>query len=265
MKGNRKIHMNLDTCHIIGIDCATQDNKRGVAVALFDGNECFIESAEKGLDDNVIGDKLVKCRQDGGRVLLALDAPLGWPTLLGRHLAEHEAGKKIPEDNSHKLFRRATDRFIKDTYGIQSLDVGADRIARTAHSALKLLEFLRGRSDSAIPLATDKNFQDISAIEVYPTATLKAHGLKSQSYKKAATADKDARENILRGLEELGICIKNEVVRSNSIESADALDAIACVLAGMDFLKGNAYPPESSDYDYRELAVKEGWIWVKRK
>ena len=260
MKGKTKIHINLDTCHIIGIDCATQDNKRGVALARFDGNACFIESAEKGLKDEDIGNILVKCRQNNGRVLLALDAPLGWPAPLGGHLENHEAGKKIPEDDSHKLFRRATDRFIKDTYGIQSLDVGADRIARTAHSALKLLHYL---GNGLIPLAQDEHFQKTAAIEVYPAATLKAHYLMCQSYKK--TEDVKVREDILNDLEELGIAIESKDVRSKSLASADALDAIVCVLAGMDFLKGKAYPPESSDYDYRKLSVKEGWIWVKRK
>ncbi len=249
--------MNLDTCHIIGIDCATQDNKRGVALARFEDNACFIESAEKGLDDNVIRDMLVKCRQDGGRVLLALDAPLGWPEPLGGYLDKHEAGKKIPEDDSHKLFRRATDRFIKDTYGIQSLDVGADRIARTAHSALKLLHYL---GNGLIPLAQVEHFQETAAIEVYPAATLKTHNLIYKGYKKPG--DVKTRDDILKNLEKLGIAIESKDVRSKSLESADALDAIVCVLAGMDFLKKDVYPPPP---ELEKLAVKEGWIWVKRK
>jgi hypothetical protein len=36
-----------------------------------------------------------------------------------------------------------------------------------------------------------------------------------------------------------------------------ALDAVLCVCAGLDFLAGNAVPPED-----RSLADKEGWIWV---
>jgi hypothetical protein len=39
--------------------------------------------------------------------------------------------------------------------------------------------------------------------------------------------------------------------------SADALDAIACALAGRDFASGRALPP-----DNLELARREGWIWT---
>ena len=40
------------------------------------------------------------------------------------------------------------------------------------------------------------------------------------------------------------------------IESADALDAVICVLAGADFVRGPVYAPEIA-----ALAEREGWIW----
>jgi hypothetical protein len=40
-------------------------------------------------------------------------------------------------------------------------------------------------------------------------------------------------------------------------ENADALDAVICVLAGWDFLRGSALAPTDP-----EQAAKEGWIWV---
>jgi hypothetical protein len=40
-------------------------------------------------------------------------------------------------------------------------------------------------------------------------------------------------------------------------QKVDALDAALCVLAGVDFLGGNARPPEDPG-----LARTEGWIWV---
>jgi len=42
------------------------------------------------------------------------------------------------------------------------------------------------------------------------------------------------------------------------LDNPDVLDAVVCVLAGRDFLCGNARPPEHMD-----LALKEGWIWVR--
>lgn len=221
-----------------------------MAVARCEDSRWIIESAEIGFDDDKIKGLLTDCMNDGGRVLLALDAPLGWPKPLGCHLVEHRAGEKIPE-KSDVLFRRATDRFVKDTYNMQSLDVGADRIARTAHSALELLYNL---GDGKIPLANNEFFQGVSAIEVYPAATLKAHELTSQGYKKAE--DTGLRKKLLQ---QLGLCLRTEV-RSKAEVVADVLDAIVCVLAGIDFLLGEAYPPQDS-----MLSAKEGWIWVRKK
>jgi hypothetical protein len=39
--------------------------------------------------------------------------------------------------------------------------------------------------------------------------------------------------------------------------SADAIDALVCVLAAADFMRGRASPPED-----RERARQEGWIWT---
>ncbi len=39
--------------------------------------------------------------------------------------------------------------------------------------------------------------------------------------------------------------------------SADAFDAIVCLLAAKDFLDGGAIPPTDLT-----IAEKEGWIWV---
>ncbi len=41
-------------------------------------------------------------------------------------------------------------------------------------------------------------------------------------------------------------------------QNADALDSLVCILAGKDFVDGNAVPPADA-----ALAEKEGWIWVK--
>jgi predicted RNase H-like nuclease len=41
-------------------------------------------------------------------------------------------------------------------------------------------------------------------------------------------------------------------------ESADALDAVICVLAGADFARGRAHNPGNF-----ALAEREGWIWFQ--
>ena len=137
--------------------------------------------------------------------------------------------------------------------GKTPLDVGADRIARTAHAALGLLAKLRSRLDLEIPLAWSPDFTPpVAAIEVYPSATLKARGIRSAGYKKPG--DVAERDGVIEALATLMGLPKDVSAMS---ERADALDAAVCLLAAGDFLSGSAVPPQD-----QELAVKEGWIWV---
>ncbi len=140
--------MKKDIFHIIGIDCATVSGKRGVAVAMWN-DECIVKTAKVGSSDADIIDIVRGCIQYGGRTLLALDAPLGWPEPLGRSLIGHRAGEHI-DTSAHDLFRRETDRFVKKVYNLQPLDVGADRIARTAHTALNLLHTVRQKTGEVV-------------------------------------------------------------------------------------------------------------------
>lgn len=242
----------MHTC-IIGIDCATDPQKRGVAIALWKNGFCSVSAVETGLSDRDIADKVVHLKKRSERLLLALDAPLGWPEALGKSLVGHQAGEHI-HCQANYLFRRETDRFIREEFGKQPLDVGADRIARTAHSALCLLEEISKTLSTAVPLAWYGNFTGIAAIEVYPAATLIAHGLPSGGYKKST--DQSTREAIISGLPDY----IHVAVSALVLENADALDAAICVLAATDFIHGISCRPNDP-----ALARKEGWIWVKSK
>jgi hypothetical protein len=158
--------------------------------------------------------------------------------------------------SANDLFRRATDRFVKARLGKQSLDVGADRIARTAHAALKLLADVRQRAGLPIPMAWSPSYSErVAAIEVYPAATLIANGIPDTGYKKK---DKIAERKAILGDLERILQLPDD--RAAMELSADALDAAVCVLAGLDFLRGDAYKPEDP-----ELAKHEGWIWVRTR
>lgn len=151
------------------------------------------------------------------------------------------------------MFRRATDRFVREKLGKTPLDVGADRIARTAHSALAILGSLRQKLGQEIPLAWSTDFDDVSAIEVYPAATLIAHRIGSHGYK---NPDQIAqRDNIIEHLKaQVTISEEVSIIRS----SPDALDAAVCVLAGADFLRKRAIAPTAGDL---AVAKREGWVW----
>jgi predicted nuclease with RNAse H fold len=188
----------------------------------------------------------------GSRVLLAIDAPLGWPAEMGAALSSHRAGEPI-DRAAHAMFRRETDRFIKRRIGKQSLDVGADRIARTAFAALAMLGAARRQTGHIIPLAWSPAFEGVVAIEVYPAATLRAHGISDRGYK-AKEGDVERREVLSRLEQHFDL----RVDRGELLAKVDVLDAAACVLAGLDFEAGVAMAPENLNE-----ARREGWIWAR--
>lgn len=148
-------------------------------------------------------------------------------------------------------FRRETDRFVQVKLRKTPLEIGADRIARTAHSALRLLGKLRRSMNAEIPLAWSQYWDGTAAIEVYPAATLLAHKMTAVGYKQLQHTVE--REEIINGLRSQLTLPENFKVMS---ESADALDAVVCILAGADFIRGSVQAPKDT-----ALAAREGWIW----
>ena len=180
--------------NIIGVDCATQDKNTGVACGRLTVSRLEVLDVYVGDRAGSVLEYLVKSCVREASTLLALDAPLGWPAALGPALVGHTAGGHIPIE-ANTLFRRRTDECIKEKLDRQSLDVGADRIARTAHSALRILNTLAKRLSTRIPLAWNPQINRIAAIEVYPVATLAAYGIPARGYKEPDA--KSARKEIL--------------------------------------------------------------------
>jgi hypothetical protein len=240
---------------VVGIDCATQDTKIGVAYGDFsDGQLAVVEAfacAKEKSAAEAISNWLQERREP---VLLAIDAPLGWPQSLARVLTNHRAGEELKVE-ADDMFRRATDHFVKQKTRKAPLEVGADRIARTAHAALCLLAHLREELDIDIPLAWEWPLvAKVSAIEVYPAGTLVAHALRSTGYKRPFQEVR--RNEIVRKLSDIAY-IPFDISRK-LLASGDALDAAICLLAAKDFLSGEAMrPPDQA------RAEAEGWIWVR--
>ena len=239
---------------IIGIDVATVASKVGLAMAELDSHYTVklqdVKLCGKGFEPaQPVGNWINELE---GRILFAMDAPLGWPDSMRTAFSDHFAGRPLPV-LPDELFRRKTDRYIKDETGKTPLDVGADRIARTAHAALKLLDEIGKHSGKTIPMAWSPDFNDIAAIEVYPAATLKVMGIRSSGYKlKNQDAERSEMMKALSHWVEVG------EHASDLVENPDVLDAVVCVVAGMDFISGKAKPPPD-----KELAEREGWIWVR--
>ncbi len=228
--------------YIIGIDCATSPRKTGLALAAWNAHELQLVDLTRGSRRRLPVAIVAEWAQAHAPVLLALDAPLGWPAALGVTLAGHRAGEGL-EPAADRLFRRRTDEWIRTRLGKRPLEVGADLIARTAHAALALLEGLRERLGDPIPLLWEPaTLERLGAIEVYPAATRKACWPED-----------------LTDPEPLARWTGSTPSRLAAV-SADERDAVICTIAGGDFLAGRAEHPPAAD---RETAEKEGWIWVR--
>jgi predicted nuclease with RNAse H fold len=230
-----------DTCLIVGIDCATDPRKTGVARAEFAHGRVRILDAftcsRKRLAVDVAAEWLI----DRHSAIVALDAPLGWPTALGASLTQHVAGAPIIA-SADALFSRDTDRDIHRRLGKRPLEVGANLIARTAVAALGMLATLRERLGVDIPLGwTHGAPTGIVAIEVYPAATSRSHGISCDGSR-------------LVGLP-AWVTIPSEFAATFS--SDHARDAVLCAIAGADFCAGRAKGPGDLD-----CAQREGWIWA---
>ena len=263
---------------IIGVDFASSPGDTGLARATVSRNgetwqatlECVLKASKSQRPAMIVEDWL----RGQESVLIAIDAPLGWPDGMRMALPWHTAGSRI-QTCDERFFRRETDRRISKNPGKDPLEVGANLIARTAYWALQFLGDLRKEAGRDIPLAWNpQSIPAMSVIEVYPAATLKAHGLLRSKYKSKTDPDKarSARGEIVDGYEQevvgeqaskkvKGLRSKIEGVnehRNKLLKNDDMLDAAVCVLAALDFLRGAARPPED-----RDEAKREGWIWCK--
>lgn len=241
---------------LIGLDAAADLRNFGCALGRMspkgNGTIDLLDSSVLSDDAGVqsLGAKLEKSPNS----LIAIDAPLGWPFPMGNDLMRHQAGQSIPGDANH-FFRRLTDRKIKERTGKLPLDVGADRIARAAFKALRILDHLSAVSGKPVRMAwspADVEPGYLNVVEVYPAATLHVYGLPSSGYKK--DDQHEQRKNIVDAVHR-----KLNGIHRLIDQQADMFDAALCLLAAEDFLVGRALGPDSMELP---IAMKEGWIWV---
>lgn len=241
---------------VIGLDAASDWRNFGYAVGRYAaGGPVSVEAA--GIvgpagDPTNLKDVVAQALLHERHALIAIDAPLGWPVAHGASLVGHVAGARLdgPKDD---LFRRKTDIFVRDQTKKMPLEVGADRIARAAYTALDALERLRALINEPVPLAWDPSFVGTAAIEVYPAATLKARKIPAIKYKERENVE--ARSQIAEALQHEIVGLSERVQ-----ESDDVFDACLCLVAAKDFLDGTALAPSDAQTG---LAKKEGWIWVR--
>jgi hypothetical protein len=256
----------------VGLDCAAQPERFGVSVARYEsGGIIDWTDAWQGSRGEAIArslsDRLADLISPNDDLLVALDSPLGWPAALAGELVDHVAGGPILHD-ADRLFRRRTDEVVQQRLGRRPLEIGADRIARAAVEALHVLNELREYTGRALPLPRRREHYTApardcagntpgasAAIEVYPAALLGVLHLPTRTYKRREA--RDLRLVILDGLHELDYCPPHAGIRATCLERPDVLDAVLCVLSGVEFLLGRVIGPDD-DVDVE----REGWAWV---
>lgn len=253
----------------IGYDCAVQDKNSGLARGEIRRGSLTLTEALPG--DAVpaaaterlvrtIADWISAARSGGRRVVLAVDAPLGWPEPMGRALAGHFAGARL-DYPANDLFRRETDRVVRSLYGRQTLDVGADRIARTALRALEVLEQVRQFTGLDVPVAVEDRALSPEfdagcvAIEAYPAGWLAATHRLVRGYR----ADAAVRRTLFDGIWEGHA----EVTRDEVCENPHVFDASVCVQIARDFVHHRCVSPQEIGVAV-DIAKREGWIWLPR-
>ncbi len=227
---------------ILGVDCSTDPKKTGLALAeLGDDGILHVEKCRTGSKKEAPHEIAIGWLDGCENVIFAMDAPLGWPELLAKHLAPHQAGEPLNVD-SNKLFRRLTDDEIHRRLGKRPLDVAADRIARTALSALVFLEEIRESSGQPIPMFWgSKSLVGWGVIEVYPAATRVAY--------RAPNRLPASFNGLLKPPPNFNLKTASE----------HELDAMICALGAADFLRGLAVSPTEGQ---QKQAAIEGWIWA---
>ncbi len=238
---------------ILGIDCASKLNKTGFSIGVYKNGQINVLDAFVGSQTFSLEDVILKWFNPDKTNLIAIDAPLGWPMNMALNLKDHFAGQPLDVE-ANQIFRRETDRFVKQKTNKLPLDVGADKIARAALAGLKLIGDISSIIKKPIPLAwTPPKLPQVSIIEVYPSLTLFLYNIISQGYKKKE--NQSERKEIISELDQhINLQNNKDIMLSN----ANVLDSVVCLLSALDFIKGNVVFPENI-----ELAQKEGWIWFK--
>jgi len=240
---------------IVGVDCATKATKTGLSLAEHDDGVLTVSECRLGTKEPSVAQQILPWIKKADLALLALDSPLGWPAAMGAVLAQHSAGDPVGID-PNELFRRHTDEVVKEAIGKNPLEVGADRIARTAVSALGLIDELALLCGRKIALAwTEELDSGIYSIEVYPAGTLSSYEGDLARPGDVGVRKKALLEEIIR---EGRLRLRPEPLKA--IENEHVLDSVLCTVAAMDFLEGKAIHPKP---DEKARVRKEGWIWVR--
>ncbi len=243
---------------LVGIDLAVAATNSAIAIARFSSGRLTVDHVSMAVVDEDL-EGVLDDADIGQTTLLCIDAPLGWPQSFRSVFADHRAASPIDVD-ANTLFRRETDRDIYRRRQKTPLDVGADRIARTALRAVNLVGALRRRTQRPIDLpltSAQIRAPGIHVLETYPAGYIKARNIEAKGYRDRQAVS--LRLSLLRNVvDDARSFVELSEIDDSVAGRADLLDSVLCVLAGYRAWTGVA--PEPTDRGSAEI---EGWIWCE--
>src|SRR4051812_31926410 len=119
-----------------GIDLASQPTNTAVCLVDWRDGEAVVRELARGVDrfgehltDKRLLEAIVGEAYGPPPAMTAIDAPLGWPALFVKVIANQAEWPDTLEKNPASLLRRTTDMHVTDLTGKQPLAVTTERIA----------------------------------------------------------------------------------------------------------------------------------------
>jgi len=248
----------------IGIDWATKPKGRGAVILRSDDGNIAVTDIR---DPLVVTDsEAVRLATEEPAAVVAVDIPFGWPAEFASFVnAWSVVGQDQPVPESLDFRFRATDKAVKDKKrcGKTPMPVSADKFALGARLWAEIAreQGWAGRVDVD---GSKAGSDPAPIIEVYPGASLRCFGLKSEGYK----GDKDKAKSLRVALvDKLVGMFKVSFVGSfkpaSLARTDNELDAFVAALTGLAYLGKlpNWKVEMPSTEGEKSLAPKEGWIF----
>lgn len=229
-----------------GVDLAAEPKGTALAIIEWKKTEANLVDLQLGVNDEAIVEAA------GVVEKLGIDCALGWPIEFLEFLNNHANldNTKFPDggmDWRRRASFRESDRHVREVTGKWPLSVSTDRLGLTAMRCAGL----QGRIQQAgIPIDRSGSGK---IVEIYPGASLRLWGFDTTGYR----AIPEAREELLRSIENQAPWLKLDSYQDMMISSTDAFDAVIASLATRSAALGKYFKPSNN---VLEVAKIEGWI-----
>ena len=246
-----------------GIDLASQPDNTAVCMIEWRADQAEVVEMARGFDryGDALNDKRLMHVMTGdlygqAPAMTAIDAPLGWPILFSRVIADQTQWPDSMEGNPAELLRRTTDLFVAKITGKRPLAVTTERIAYAALRANRIL----GRLQRSVDLPIDRSGMTGVVCETYPDAALRRFGLWPEGLANEASY-KDKEDPAVRRLIVQDLLARAPwlALQDDDAEqlraSDDCLDALLCALVARARVTRRTLPPVEAPH-----AAIEGWI-----